>query len=204
MIGGMIAETDTRQRILQSARELLYANCYFDVGVAAICDAAGVKKGSFYHFFPSKLELTLAVIDEHSVELRQQIFERAFNREIPPMQRLSRMIELAYQFQREICDQTGHTLGCPFGNLASELSTKEEAIRKKVAQVFSEMEQTFHDTLQDAAQQGELPDVDLNATAKAMAAYVEGVMLMAKTQNDPEVIRNLGPAVASLRIMEAG
>ncbi len=198
----MIAETDTRQRILKSARDLFYAHSYFDVGVAAICEAAGVKKGSFYHFFPSKLDLTLAVIDEYLAEFRQQIFEKAFAREIPPLQRLSRMIELAYGFQKGVCDETGHTLGCPFGNLASELSTKEEVIRKKVVRVFANMEQTLRDTLQEAAQQGELPGVDLEATAKAMTAYVEGVMLMAKTQNDPEVIRNLGPAVVDLRIME--
>ncbi len=200
----MIVEIDTRQRILKSARDLFYAHSYFDVGVAAICEAAGVKKGSFYHFFPSKLDLTLAVIDEYLAEFRQQIFDKAFAREIPPLQRLSRMIELAYGFQRGICDETGHTLGCPFGNLASELSTKEEVIRKKVVRVFANMEQTLRDTLQEAAHQGELPGVDLEATAKAMTAYIEGVMLMAKTQNDPEVIRNLGPAVVGLRIMEGG
>lgn len=199
----MIAETDTRQRILKSARDLFYANSYFDVGVAAICEAAGVKKGSFYHFFPSKLELTLAVIDEYLVGFKQRITQRALAEDVPPLERLRRMFELAYQFQKEIYDETGHTLGCPFGNLASELSTKEEAIRQKVDQVFINMERSFRDVLQDAAQLGELPGVDLDATAKAMVAYAEGIMLMAKTQNDPEVIRNLGPAMADLRIMES-
>jgi TetR/AcrR family transcriptional repressor of nem operon len=33
-----------------------------------------------------------------------------------------------------------------------------------------------------------------------MIAYIEGVMLMAKTRNDPEVIKTLMPAVLEIRI----
>ncbi|EGV50104.1 hypothetical protein Rifp1Sym_ec00050 [endosymbiont of Riftia pachyptila (vent Ph05)] len=33
-----------------------------------------------------------------------------------------------------------------------------------------------------------------------MLAYIEGIMLMAKTRNDPQVIRQLGPAMAEIRI----
>jgi len=46
----MKASTDTRQRLLDSARELLYSRSYGNVGVKEICDMAGVQKGSFYHF----------------------------------------------------------------------------------------------------------------------------------------------------------
>jgi len=33
-----------------------------------------------------------------------------------------------------------------------------------------------------------------------MLAYLEGVILLAKTRNDPEVILVLGPAIKTLRI----
>ena len=59
----MAPSNDTKQRILASARELIYSRSYSDVGVAAICTHAGVKKGSFYHFFASKQELTLEALD---------------------------------------------------------------------------------------------------------------------------------------------
>ncbi|EGV50102.1 TetR/AcrR family transcriptional regulator [endosymbiont of Riftia pachyptila] len=77
----MNADRDTRRLILKSARDLIYSRSYSEVGVAAICERAGIKKGSFYHFFPSKRDLTLAVIDEFFVELKQQIF----NRPLPPI-----------------------------------------------------------------------------------------------------------------------
>ena len=82
--------TDTRQRIIDSARELIYARSYTDVGVQQICDNAGVKKGSFYHFFPSKRDLTLAVLDQLQVFFRDTILNRAFAADIPPLQRIER------------------------------------------------------------------------------------------------------------------
>jgi TetR/AcrR family transcriptional repressor of nem operon len=171
------------------------------VGVAAICDSAGVKKGSFYHFFPSKKELMLAVIDEFLVELKEQIFARAFAPDLPPLDRVRRLVELAYHFQKEIAGTLGHTLGCPFGNLAAEMSTQDESIRQKVEGVFAQLESRFAATLDEAARRGDLDaDVDIESTAKAMFAYIEGIMLMAKTRNDPEVIRQLGPAMADIRI----
>lgn len=196
----MHALTDTRQRILESARDLIYARSYSEVGVAAICDQAGVKKGSFYHFFPSKVELTLAVIDEFFVEFKEQIFSEAFSPALSPMSRFGKLAELAYRFQKDVADETGHTLGCPFGNIAVEMSTQDEQLRHKVAHIFSQMETHFRATLQDAVACGELEPIDIEATAKAMLAYAEGVMLMAKTRNDPEVVRELMPAMANIRI----
>ena len=197
----MNAASDTRQRIVESARDLIYSRSYSDVGVAAICDRAGVKKGSFYHFFPSKQELMLAVIDKFIVEFKEQIFAQAFAPDMPPLGRLRRLVELAYHFQKEIADTLGHTLGCPFGNLAAEMSTQDESIRQKVERVFAQLESRFAATLDEAAGRGDLDaDVDIESTAKAMFAYIEGIMLMAKTRNDPEVIRQLGLAMAEIRI----
>jgi TetR/AcrR family transcriptional repressor of nem operon len=196
----MSAGHDTRQRILESARDLIYARSYAEVGVAAICDSAGVKKGSFYHFFPSKRELTLAVIDEFLVEFKQHIFEKAFDPALSPMLRFRRMGELAYQFQKEIAETTGHTLGCPFGNIAVEMSSQDEVLRRKIEAIFSRLEGLISDTLAEAMAQGDIGQINVDATASAMIAYAEGIMLMAKTRNDPEVIRQLMPAMTDIRI----
>ncbi len=196
----MNATVDTRQRILESARDLIYARSYSDVGVAAICTAAGVKKGSFYHFFTSKQELTLAVIDEFFVEFKEQIFAEAFSPALSPLKRLKKLAELAYRFQKDIADETGHTLGCPFGNIAAEMSTQDEVLRHKVETVFSQMEGHFRDSLDAAVACGEVDEINIPATAKAMLAYAEGIMLLAKTRNDPEVVRELMPSMADIRI----
>jgi len=190
----------TRQRLIDSARELIYSRSYSDVGVQAICDHAEVKKGSFYHFFPSKIDLTLAVLDHLYIEFKSGMLEKAFANDIPPMQRLARMAEMVYQFQKEVSESTGQILGCPFGNLSTEMSSQDEGIRLKISEIFDRFLDFTKQTLQEAIELGEIHDIDVDATAEAMYAYLEGVMLMAKTRNDAEMIKQLAPAVSDIRI----
>jgi len=191
---------DTRQRILQSAQDLIYSRSYADVGVAAICEHAQVKKGSFYHFFPSKRDLTLAVLDEFLVDIKERMLAQAFQPDVPPMQRISRMVEALYGFQKNIADTTGQVLGCPFGNLSVELSTQDEPIRRKVEDVFNQLEGYLKQTLDEAVRDGELDPLDTEATARAMLAYLEGLIMMAKTRNDAELIRQLGAVMGQIRV----
>lgn len=194
--------SNTRDRLLKSARDLLYSRSYGNVGVKEICDSAGVQKGSFYHFFPSKQELALAVLEEYFVELKEELFSRSFLPTLKPMQRLAALLENAYEFQKMTQVQTGKTLGCPYGNMASEMGTLDETIRQQIAGFFQKVETEIKATLDEAVQAGDIPPCNTAATAAAMFAYIEGLMLMAKTRNDPEVVRELGPAVANIRIGE--
>jgi len=194
------AGQDTRQRLINSARELIYSRSYADVGVQAICDHAEVKKGSFYHFFPSKIDLTLAVLDHLYIEFKSGMLDKAFANDILPMQRFARMAEMVYQFQKEVADSTGQIMGCPFGNLSTEMSTQDEGIRLKINEIFDKFLAVTKLTLIEAVELGEIGDIDVDATAEAMYAYLEGVMLMAKTRNNAELIKTLAPAVADIRI----
>ena len=196
----MVSESDTKRRILEAARELMHSRSYADVGIAAICERAGVQKGSFYHFFPSKQELTLAVLDVFYGKTKENI-GRAFESDIPPMARIERLAQVAYEVQKKYEAETGMVLGCAFGNLATEMSTQDEAIRKKIDHIFGKFRTGIAAVLEEASGQGELPGVDIEATAQAMLAYFEGVMMMAKNQNNPEVLRLLLPAMAQIRIL---
>lgn len=198
----MPTETDTRQRILSSARELIYASSYAEAGVAAICARAEVKKGSFYHFFPSKQALTLAVIDQVFEEMRAQLFDPVLGGSGSPFERLAGLMERLYAHQREVAERSGQVKGCPFGNLAAELSSQEEPIRDRIRRVFANMERAFAAILEEAIGANELTadELDVATTARAMVAYLEGVMLLAKTRNDPDVIKHLAPGLLSIRV----
>jgi TetR/AcrR family transcriptional repressor of nem operon len=190
----------TKQRIVDAARELIYARSYADVGVAEICERAGVQKGSFYHFFPSKRDLTLAVLDANYLSFKEHLLERAFAADIPPLARVTRFAKLMYELQKQVMADTGRVLGCPVGNLANEVASFDEPIREKIAEIFHKAQLSVRQVLKDASAAGELPGVNLDATAQAMFAYLEGVLMLAKTQNDPEVLRKLLPAMAQIRI----
>ena len=196
----MSESSDTYQRILESAKELIYAKSYADVGVAAICDRAQVKKGSFYHFFPSKQDLTLAVIEAFYVEFKTALIDKAFDSSLTPLKRLERVLDLSIEFQENIYQQTGQVYGCPFGNLATEVSTQNEKLRRKLDSVFKKLQNQVRDTLQEAVADQSVANIDVDKTAQAFMAMFEGCMLLAKTQNDPSILRQVLPAAAHLKL----
>lgn len=198
MMQAMEASSNTRERILVTARDLIHARSYTDVGVAEICQQANVLKGSFYHFFPSKRDLTLAVLDRIQADAKEMLLERAFDPTLPPLDRLDRLVTATIDMQQERAETAGHVLGCPVGNLATELATQDEPIRAATAKAFDGMQARIRDTLEEAA--NTLPDIDLDATAQAMVAYFEGVLMMAKTQNSLDVLRRLLPTLRDIRV----
>ena len=54
--------SDAKERLLDAALDLIWERSYGDVTIDAICEKAGVKKGSFYYFFDSKSELAAAAL----------------------------------------------------------------------------------------------------------------------------------------------
>lgn len=55
---------ETRARILEAAAECFAQQGYEAASVADICERAGVSKGAFYHHFPSKQDLFMALLND--------------------------------------------------------------------------------------------------------------------------------------------
>lgn len=196
----MSSATGTRDRILSTARELFHGRSYSDVGIKEICVAAQVQKGSFYHFFPSKQDLAMAVIDDMAEDWAHGFVAEAFDRQLPPMERFDYLIDAAYFWQKAAKDIEGRVPGCLFGNLALEISTRDEVLRAKLNAVFDQASDRFLETLDEAVAVGAISPLNTMATATAMLAFLEGVILLAKTRNDPEIVRLIGPGIKTLRI----
>jgi len=196
----MSAIKDTRERIIEVAKSRFHNRSYADVGIKEICDMAAIQKGSFYHFFPSKRDLVLAVIDEFAIDWANGFVAEAFDPSLPPMERIDYVIDAAYFWQKSNKDLNGHIPGCLFGNLALEISTQDDVLRSKLNAVFTTAKDRFKDTLDEAAEQGIIPPLNSDVTAEAMLAYLEGMILLAKAENDPEVIYRLGPVLKTIRI----
>jgi len=50
---------ETKEKLLQVGFDLIWDSSYGSVSVDDICRRAGINKGSFYHFFPSKADLVV-------------------------------------------------------------------------------------------------------------------------------------------------
>lgn len=195
-----MVKTDTRENILDTAATLFHARSYASVGLAEICARAGVSKGSFFHFFPSKRHLAIAVMDLFHRQVDKTILTKCFSPTLPPMARLDCFVRELYTFQKVLAADLGHVPGCPFGNLAMEQATQDEILREKVDGCLRSVAKHIQTALSEAVIGGEFPPVDTRATAEAMLAYVEGIQLLAKARNDPELISRLGPALKSIQL----
>ncbi len=189
----VIEQTDTdrgpRDRLLAAAADLVHAYSYRSVGVQAICDRAGVKKGSFYHFFPSKQALMLAVLEQHWVSFTRDALDPIFGGGGSPSERIAGLFEFAFASHTEIKRQTGHVRGCPFGSLAAEASTLEEPLRGRLLRIFEEWTAYLRDALAEAQAAGELRDgIDVDATAWGLLSCLQGMLLISKTANDTSII----------------
>ena len=64
---------DTRQQILDTARGIIVGRGFSAVGLSEILAAAGVPKGSFYHWFRSKEQFGEALLERHFDGYLQQV-----------------------------------------------------------------------------------------------------------------------------------
>ncbi|MFC6085994.1 TetR/AcrR family transcriptional regulator [Sphaerisporangium aureirubrum] len=177
--------SDAREKILAAARSLIELRGYSALGVAEICKAAGVPKGSFYHFFASKEVLALAVIDEHwAVQLRD--WTRVLRGEAEPLQRLRQLFEETEAAQRAGQQSCGTVSGCLFGNLSLEMSNQTEGIRERLQQIFDAQVEMVGTVITEALERGEVTVSDIREAARSVVAQLEGQVLFAKLYNDTQ------------------
>src|ERR1700730_12562979 len=174
------APGSTRERMVLTAARLFLARSYQSVSVNEICAVAQVQKGSFYHFFPSKSDLVIAVIDHHAAVMWELMdkHERAAR---GPVNKIRAIAGVMDETQRGLVKSFGQAVGRPLGNRAVELATTEDAAGKHVAAVFARLEERVAGHCWDAAEVGHLAEgVDPDELAHLVIATMEGMILLAK------------------------
>ena len=190
-------QCDSKLRLLETAHELIWRQSYGSVGVDHICEHSGVKKGSFYHFFRSKSELTVAAYEYHWNHIRGNL-DRIFSAQRPPIDRLEEYFEHVRRSQAEQLNKYGRLLGCPFVSIGCELSTQDESIRRMAQQIGERKCRYFESTLRDAMESGDIPRRDARQLAQELNCYVIGLVQEAKIANDIGVLDRLKPGAYRL------
>ncbi|MBY0355929.1 MAG: TetR/AcrR family transcriptional regulator [Rickettsiales bacterium] len=176
-----------RVNILDAAHELFWNNSYESVGVEAICQQAGVKKGSFYHFFATKEAVALTLLDQIHTSSRELLLTPAFTPDIPVRQRFDRFLEILAQLTLENHHAVPLTRypGCPIGNMILELSTKSEALRVKLLAIIETYTVTFQEAIEESRLDGSLAaQASSRELAEMLVATWQGGILMAKVHNE--------------------
>lgn len=188
--------TDSRTALLHAARDLIFTRSFEHVGTAEICARAGVRKGSLYHFFSSKEDLVLAMLDELMDDFERAVLAPSLEGPGSIRERVDAFVQAIHAFEAAVQRESGHLPGCPFGNLIVETGTYSPGLRQAVKRHLERVAGHFQRCLREGVDRGELPaQTDGRAMAERWLALMEGILVMAKVDQDPATILRLGPAL---------
>lgn len=185
-----IRPQDTRHRLLEAANSLIWESSYGSASVEAICQRAGVNKGSFYHFFPSKAELAVAAL-EAEWQARKPQWDACFSPLVPPLDRFRRLHAECMAEQTRLAEEKGRVVGCPLFSLGSEVGTQNEPIRRKIEELLDLHLKYLESAIAEANARGLIRTSNPAAKARIVLSYVEGQMTRARIQNDLAAIREI-------------
>ncbi len=174
-----------RQRLLEAARELMLRDGFAATGVADICAAAGVTKGSFFHYFESKDALSTAALLSFGADLGLAFGAAPFHAEPDSLARVDGYIDFTIQ----VCRSSVLRHGCLVGAFAQERATSQAAVREACHAIFAGWATSFAEHLA-AAKAAYAPNAAFNPHGLALhlVAVVEGALILAKTSADPDVV----------------
>jgi TetR/AcrR family transcriptional repressor of nem operon len=190
--------SDARQRLMEAVKELIWTGSYGSTTIDQICDKAGVKKGSFYYFFESKVELAVVAIEEDWKQRRPEL-DAIFSPTLPPLERLRKYCEFGYRFQSEICKKYGCVLGCPLFSVGAEVSTQEDhRLQQKIQEILEYKRRYLETAIRDAHAAGLANAPDPVTKSRILFAYYQGLQTQARIQNSLEVLKDAMPGTLDL------
>lgn len=171
--------------------ELFWLKGYGSTSVADILSRTQLNSGSLYHFFPSKQDILLAVLEQYRDGIGPMLLDPAWQDVDDPIERIFALLGR----YRGLILETDCTYGCPIGSIALELHEPDENVRLLLAANFTGWVDAIERCL--AAGRDRLPEgVDRRALAEFVLTVMEGAVMQART------FRDVGPfdrSVAQLR-----
>jgi len=180
--------SNAKQRLMEAVLELIGSGSYGSTTIDRICEKAGVKNGSFYYFFASKAELTVAALDAHWQAKRCEL-DAIFSPAVLPLNRLQEFWDCACRLQAEEKDRSGRTLGCFVISLGAEISTQEDGVRQKVEEILDDVVKYLESAIRDAHAAGLIHAANPAAKARMLFACYEGLLTEARIRNNADVLR---------------
>jgi len=168
-----------REKILKVAYKIIYENGYNKTSVDEIISKAKISKSNFYYYFKSKESLAIAVLDLRIEQYVNEIInETLTNNKLTPLKRLESFYNKVVKFHKK----NECKYGCPFGNLANELSGKNHKFRKRLAAFFEQWREKIELCLKDGIENKEFSDkFNPKLFSEIILAHLEGAILMSKT-----------------------
>jgi TetR/AcrR family transcriptional repressor of nem operon len=167
-------DTGTRDRLLEVGAQAIAEKSFNSCGLAEILSRAGVPKGSFYHYFASKEDFGVALIEkaieEHMVSLRPLLSDRRRK----PLARLRAVFEQGL----EECREHGAARQCLIPKLALETGQLSEPVHAAVKCAYDQWTAVLAQVIREAQAAGELARAsDPDRLANVLVMLWEGATI---------------------------
>ena len=165
-------KTTTRARLITTAAELFRRQGYAETGVNQIIQEANATSGSFYHFFPAKEDLLLAVVDHIAEIFDTGVFSPAVESSDDPIDAIFAILDL---YRHQINDG-GFSFASPMASLSAEVSGNHPLARARLAEVFASWCGRIEELLRKAGNRLP-PSLDRASLAQLVVCTMEGAVL---------------------------
>jgi TetR/AcrR family transcriptional repressor of nem operon len=175
----------TKQKLLDAAQELMLTKGYTNTSVEEICEAAGLTKGSFFHYFEGKEHLG-RLLAERFYASKQQLFQAApFRQKKDPLDRVFGFVDFLIEMSRSPLAAKG----CLLGTFVQELSHTHPAIRSVCAGCFADAANRLTQDLEEAkVKYTPRARWSTRSLAEHLTAVIQGAIILAKAKQDQKVV----------------
>jgi len=177
--------TSTKQKLLDVSTRLMMSKGYNATTVEEICKITDVTKGAFFHYFKTKEELGVHVLNAYWQTRSRQFSESDWMTASTPLQQIQRFLVVVADIFMD--DPNGYS--CLAGSFSLELASTSPLFRELVSHLFAEWAQQIKPILHEAKMLASSPDdIDVDLLADYIIAVIEGALILALARQDRFVI----------------
>ncbi|MGB0766113.1 MAG: TetR family transcriptional regulator C-terminal domain-containing protein [Phycisphaeraceae bacterium] len=178
---------DTKQRIIDAGTKVITSKGYHGCGLKEILDAAGVPKGSFYHYFKSKEDFGVAVIEDFTLRYANGLAKRFSNRDLSPIERVRDYYGAAITwYENNGFDQT-----CLVAKLGMDVSGMSSTMRNALRCGMQQWKALLAKCIREAQDAGEIDSAwDADELASLLFNAWEGVAMQCQIEQSTKPIHN--------------
>lgn len=174
----------TREKILHRCFEAICEGGFTNLRTDKEIKRLRITKGAFYHYFPSKLDLGYAVIDEILMPMYAQRWSVLEEKTKGVAVALNEIIENIKVSSTDISVKRGDVLA----NLMVEMSNEDEGFRLKLEEVLESQVKLIQRAILNGKAAGEMkPQIDARSMAYSLIGQLHGCYAVAKTRNSRDV-----------------
>jgi TetR/AcrR family transcriptional regulator, transcriptional repressor for nem operon len=177
---GRVPRGEARARLIEAARSLVRHKGFAATSVDDLCAAAGVTKGAFFHHFPSKEALGVALVDDWTEMTGAMFASHSYNLKDDPLDRVLGYLDL----RRELLGQSLPEFSCVAGTTVQETYESSPPIRDAAERSIRSGFGHVLPHLAEALAAHPVPGVTAESLAQQFQVATQGGIILAKALND--------------------